>query len=369
MAAEPQKVPVTPEALALSARYLARACGPDGRFVYRVNLDPEVKPKPRYNLLRHAGAMYALAMYDQWRRDGPCREALARAGRFLRERCIEPVDGGPDMVAVWSRPEMTGQPKKPVQAKLGGSGLGLVALLGLEAVEPGATPRELLHGLGRFLVYMQKEDGGFYSKFIPSRDGRYDKWTSLYYPGEAALGLTVLYEADPSPRWCDAAARALGFLARSREGQEGVPADHWALIATTRLVPVHDCADSILRHAVQVCESIMREQLPDGGFAEDGRVTPTATRLEGLLAALEFVPDEQQELRARITSSVHRGMGFLVKSQVREGEFAGGFPRAMARLPVGDPRHTRSFNRRATEVRIDYVQHALCAMIQYVRLF
>ena len=56
---------------------------------------------------------------------------------------------------------------------------------------------------------MQKEDGTFYSKYIPAEGGRSVRWTSLYYPGEAALGLLMLYEKDPSAAWIQAAANAI----------------------------------------------------------------------------------------------------------------------------------------------------------------
>lgn len=369
------------EAVALAAGYLVRACRPDGQFTYRVNLDSAITLKPRYNVLRHAGAMYALAMFYQWTPDEKVRDAVVRAGRFLRDRCIAPVPDAQNMLAVWSRPEITGA-RNPLQAKLGGAGLGLVALANLETIAAESTPIEQLLQLGRFVVHMQKADGSFYSKYIPSKGGRHDAWTSLYYPGEAALGLLLLYELDGSPVWLEAAAKALGYLARSRQGSSEVPADHWALLATAKLVAVDDrgdapvARDSIVAHATQVCESILREQvwsaddpLLIGGFSDDGRTTPTATRLEGLLAALACLSHQQQELRARITSSVHDAMSFLVRSQVREGEFAGAIPRAVRRLPTDHPRSARSFNRRVTEVRIDYVQHAMSAMIQYSQTF
>ncbi|MEE9128539.1 MAG: hypothetical protein V3T84_00855 [Phycisphaerales bacterium] len=370
------------ETVSLAAGYLVRACKPDGQFTYRVNLDPTIIPKLKYNVLRHAGAMYALAVFHQRRPDEKVRDAVVRAGRFLRDRCISPVAEAENMNAVWSRPEMTGA-KKLLGAKLGGAGLGLVALVNLEAIATESTPIEQLRQLGRFVVYMQKADGSFYSKYIPAKGGRRDAWTSLYYPGEATLGLLMLYELDESPVWIGAAANALGYLARSREGDSEVPADHWALLATAKLLAVDDRCDTpvardpIVAHAIQICESILRQQvwtaddpLLIGGFSDDGRTTPTATRLEGLLAALTFLSQQQQQdLRERITSSVHEAMSFLVRSQVRQGEFAGAIPRAYRQWPADDPRSARSFNRRATEVRIDYVQHAMSAMIQYLQTF
>ena len=368
------------EAATLATRYLVLSCGPDGKFAYRINLDPRVTPAPKYNVLRHAGAMYALTAGYERRPQEPTLEAIRRAGRFLRDRCIGPVSGHDDLLAVWSAAEMT-HSGAPLQAKLGGSGLGLVALLSQEQVEPGSTPIEILRGLGRFLLFMQKNDGSFYSKYIPASGGRDDSWTSLYYPGEAALGLVMLYEHDPSPPWLQAAAEAIAYLARSREDESRVPADHWALLATARLLPLYDRCDPpvarkvIVGHAIRICRSMLSEQVLQaddpvyvGGFSRDGRTTPTATRLEGLLAALTFL-SEDPALRNRIISSVQRGLDFLLAAQLREGPYAGAIPRAVKRLPAGDSQRLRSFNKRATEVRIDYVQHGLSAVVQYERMF
>ena len=189
------------------------------------------------------------------------------------------MEGHDELLAIWSKPEIN-HGNSPVQAKLGATGLGLVALLSVEKIQPGETPLEDLRRLGQFLIFMQKEDGGFHSKYIPSQNGRTDKWTSLYYPGEAALGLVMLYEKDPDAKWLEAAAKAIGYLAKQRAGRRRVEADHWALIATSKLLPLYD------------------------------RIAPPV-------------------------------------------------PRALIE---------RSFNRRASEIRIDYVQHALSAMLDFDRL-
>ena len=223
---------------------------------------------------------------------------------------------------------------------------------------------------------MQKQDGSFYSKYIPSTGGRDDSWTSLYYPGEAALGLVMLYEMDRFDPWFTAASRALAYLARLRKNEKVVPADHWALLATAKMLSLDksevapELRTQLISHAVQICEAILAEQITDseshilnGGFSSDGFVTATATRLEGLLAARSFLPHET-ELVQRIDAAVQRGAAFLLRAQIAGGDFAGGFPRAIATLAQNHSEADR-FNRRATEVRIDYVQHALSALIQY----
>lgn len=280
------------------------------------------------------------------------------------------------MLAVWSEPEVN-RSGKARQAKLGGTGLGLVALLSLERIQPGFTPLSDLQALEQFIVYMQKEDGSFYSKYIPSMGGRWDEWQSLFYPGEAALGLLMLYEKDPSDVWLASAAKALTYIARSREYSTDVPVDHWALLVTEKMLS-HKSNDELpvskallINHAIQICETILLGQIKsterpeyEGGFSDEGNTIPTAISLEGLQVALSFLP-ASHEMRKRIDSAVPRGISFLLRAQVKEGEFTGALPRAVGKLDQVTP-GADEFNRRATEVRIDYVQHALSAMIQYL---
>lgn len=359
-----------------SASYLAKKTKDDGMFEYRINMDPTIKVKEKYNILRHAGTIYAMSMYYEMYPDENIRSAIERAGRYLRDEPILPILGKDNMLAIWSKPEINGS-SKPLQVKLGGVGLGLVALLSVEKIYPGFTPLSDLKALGQFIVYMQKEDGSFYSKYIPSLEGRQDKWQSLYYPGEAALGLLMLYKKDSSKIWIKSAYQALEYLARSRENSTDIPADHWALLATEKILSLENSnelpisRELLISHAIQICETMLRDQIDnperpkyDGGFSEDGRTTPTATNLEGLLAALSFLPPNH-EIRTRINSSISRGISFLLRAQISEGEFTGAIPRAVGRKR-GNSYDAEKFNRRVTEVRIDYVQHAMSAMIQYL---
>ena len=65
-------------------------------------------------------------------------------------------------------------------------------------------------------------------------------------------------------------------------------------------------------------------------------------------------------------ASIDAGVQFLLNAQLRDGPYAGAVPRAIQRLP-SEPA-TSKFNRRATEVRIDYVQHAMSAWMGYLDL-
>jgi hypothetical protein len=234
-----------------------------------------------------------------------------------------------------------------------------------------------VQGLGRFVISLQKSDGSFYSKYT-QETGVVSDWQSLYYPGEAALGLISLYEIDRSRKWLVAAGKGLSYLAKRRAGAPEVPPDHWALIATAKLLSYCgkvDCAISrqeLVRHAVQVSEALLRQQITstyepeiDGSFDPTGRTAPTATRMEGLLAALEFLPNDQSELRHRIETASQRGVAFLLRAQIKSGRYAGGIPGAIVRADVG----AAQANSQGSKIRIDYVQHAMCALLRYQKMF
>jgi hypothetical protein len=330
-------------------------------------------PQPHYNLLRHAGTIYSLGMYHQEYPRREVRETMVRAAGFLKEKALRTVqtERGP-MLGILSTPELTGEPG-PAEVKLGGLGLGLVALLATEKVAPGTTPATELAELGRFVLYLQKPGGGFYCKFVPSGPGRDDSWNSLYYPGEAALGLLMLYELDGQERWLRGATAALVHLADSRREQVFVPADHWALLATARLFDVARRerrtvpAELLSAHAAQICRAMLaqRPAYPQPGPAvgcltADGRTCPTATRVEGMLAALAVLGADDERLRAEIATATSEAVAFLLRCQLREGPFAGGIP---ARASAGAAQPSSGEDGASRLIRVDYVQHGLSAMI------
>jgi hypothetical protein len=358
--------------ISLLGEYLTNQVMDTGQFVYRTNLNPDVKPKPKYNILRHAGAMYALADYYRSQPNIKILDALHRAAQFMITKTLAPLPSfgtatnrWSEYQAIWSLPEINGT-RAPRHAKLGGSGLGLVALLSLEEIRPAYSNKEMLEQIANFILFMQREDGSFFCKYVPSTGGKKSTWTSLYYPGEAALGLAMMFEYDENLKWLRGAASALNNLADecSRWHTKAVPADHWALIATARIWPYHEywsdvvAEDVLIKHAVQICDHIISEQQDDGGFVADGRIAPTSTRLEGLIAMLQFMPQD------RIEQAIGSGIEFLLKAQIYDGAI----PRAIAPLPDDGSKGRSSFNRRVTEIRIDYVQHALSALLGWHRL-
>src|SRR5208282_6677611 len=212
-------------AIELSGGYLERACGPDGKFVYEIDIHTGKKSN-LYNIVRHAGAIYALAMLNRPQPEPQAVDAMVRAAAFLRHNYIGP-GVHPDQLVVWSEPPAEQSKFRHQDAELGATGLGLVALAEVRSVDPKSVPLEELQALGRFLLFLQKDDGSFINKYR-AESGPVEDWESLCYPGEAALAFFALYEADHAREWLVAAGKALSFLAKCRAGLSTVPADHGA---------------------------------------------------------------------------------------------------------------------------------------------
>lgn len=361
-----------------SAGYLLRSCSESGKFVYLRNLNPNAKIQKRYNIIRHAGAMYSLALYSRKFEDKTALKALLRSSAALESVSIRPLPSDRDLLAIWSRTPSSNIVKQP-SAKLGAAGLGLLALSKMVGLKTNSFDIEDLERIGKFIIFMQNEDGSFRSKHTPGQARNEDKWESLYYPGEAALGLLALFELSPKSQWLEAANSALLYLAKKRESVKKCEHDHWALMATEKLLEImkqharETDHETHINHAALICRSILWDKplrSPDslyyGSLTRDGRICPTATRLEGLISALKFLPRDYSILRKDILLAINQGIGFLMNNQIAKGEFTGAFPRSpSARVWLDSGRKDQAPNHRDTEIRIDYIQHALCAMIKY----
>jgi hypothetical protein len=361
-----------------AAAYIRRVNDASGQFIYTVNLDPQVPVVRDYSILRHEGTVYSLGMYDDLYPDPDNVAVMKRAVMFLRQCCYVALEGD-DVIGI-REPDFIANQRSREYYKLGGAGLGLLALVSTERKSPGFVPSREFTRVAALGHVLQRWDGSFYSLYSPNDGGPSAHNKSLYYPGEMAKGWVALYElqGEQAQEELDAAVEALMYLARTRAREGSAPADHWALLATDRLLRVAERQgievprEELVGHALQVCHAILEEArhpqpIPEmkGSLAPMGAVTATATRLEGLQAALLFLPAEHP-IVPHIRAAVDVGLDFLLRAQVNEGRYAGGFPQAISRVPDDGTAATRRFNAQATDIRIDYVQHSLSAMVQYI---
>jgi len=378
MPSNPVEDAVVAAAAKSAADYIRRVNDAAGRFAYVVNLDPQVPVVRDYSILRHEGAIYALGMYDDLFPDPANIEVMRRAVGYMRKCCYVELDGGA-LIAI-NEPDSVANRAELDSLKLGGAGLGLLALTTLERKVPGSVAMEEMQKISRFGQSLMRWDGAFYALYSLPDERPTQLEKSLYYPGEMAKGWVAYYELHPDAAdEFNAAVKGLLHLARIRARAGSAPADHWALLATARLFKaaerngVEIPRAALIDHALQICHTILEEArspqpIPamEGSLAPAGAVTPTATRIEGLLAALTFLPPDHP-IVPHVRAAIDRGIDFLVRAQVKDGPFAGGLPQAIVRLPDDGLAATRAFNAQATEIRIDYVQHSLSAMVQYLQ--
>lgn len=353
------------DSIRLGAVYLRNNLQEDGRFVYLRRIRSKRAVPKKYNVLRHAGTLYAMAAYEKYVPDYGMRKKRAMGAKYLIDRYVRKLSGG--MYAVVSD-------KKEEQAffetaKLGGAGLALCGIGDL--YRDGVISEEMFAGLGDFILFMQKSDGSFYSKYDVT-SGRRCGHNPLYYPGEAALGLLYLNDFLPDKKWVAAAKRALLYLATAEKAKGKKPVfDHWTMLATLKLFEtpdnmLSDSEKSVLQaHAEQMAAIALSKQITDAKHpyagAQKGNIRPCsiATYMEGTAAIYEIVDDE--ELKKKLLKSLQLGNRFLSGVQIREtGDTLGGVPTAAD--------YKKRKKGKAGLIRIDNVQHSLSAWIAYQKL-
>eukprot|EP00929_Paragymnodinium_shiwhaense_P057791 TRINITY_DN28942_c1_g3_i1.p1 TRINITY_DN28942_c1_g3~~TRINITY_DN28942_c1_g3_i1.p1 ORF type:complete len:955 (+),score=204.03 TRINITY_DN28942_c1_g3_i1:44-2908(+) len=365
-------------AAARAGSYLIEAVEEDGRFCYvaRSGAPDDDCDQRSYNLLRHAGAIYALGMLEARQASSvPGNRILPAVEWLLQEAHMRPPIEHPEVLAMWGAAITR---KHPAQtSKLGGSGLTLVALSetsihALLGARDGFND-QVLSRLGDFLRLMQRAAGDFQSRYherLPNAeafdepDGIHplgeNEWVSLYYQGEGAFGLVSLYETVGNVKYLDAAEQALIYLADMRKDMpfEDVQCDHWALIATAHYLHTAHAdaavATKLIEHGEKVTKAIL---YGEGSLHESSDYAQRlATRLEGLHAFLPWI--RNTTMRTAVISEAHRWVRHLVRYQVTTGPLKGGWTDRLA----------EAFDDDGGDIRIDSVQHTLSALLSWIDL-
>lgn len=374
VAAEGTAVEANGVFLKTSALYFERHQRPSGRFEYIINPEGTSSDNGIYNVVRHAGALYSLAAYIEHSGDRQFDDVWTKASDYMWETNVQPI-GDTKTLAIWSIPGENFYEDSFAKAKIGATGLALVAWMIGEKVGLVEYPREKVQQLGDFLLYMQEEDGQFYNSYH-EKAGRVDFAKYQYYPAESALGLCFLYERDPQDKWLQGAIKAVGVPANNQEEMAEKPIDHWDLIATAKIFDLLGAEGKDVApyaYLLDYCKWLVDRLLAEyessevkGSFTNDHGTTPTATRVEGLTAILPYLEPESQ--RAVDTKkAIQEAVEFLRNSQIKEGKLAGGIPLSTVKKDTTNSSESKfaidRFNKKAAEIRIDYLQHAMSAVL------
>jgi len=354
--------PITPEILReridLAGDYLKRETDDEGRLTYdyKAVWDEEARD---YNILRHAGTTYSMLQAYRLNGDPELLAAAERAVDFFMRRMREDEGNPGEWFVVWKRR----------RAKLGGVGLGLCMMVELEKAAPGRADLERIEGMARHIERMQNPDGSFES-FFKYRDRKPTDRKSIYYAGEAILGLVRLHQLTGDTHWLDIAVRGADYLVHERWVSLGlriyVPPDAWLLQALEEMDRVAHDPDRV-DYALAIASTIARHKLMDpdtappdflGADISGLQRLPNAAGAGGLgeaLSAAARLEARHMPGENRYRTFAFHNAGFQMRNQLIEANSwflpnparaLGGFRR--------NPDHT--------EIRNDHVQHNLSGL-------
>ncbi|HUU22605.1 MAG TPA: hypothetical protein VM389_08720 [Phycisphaerae bacterium] len=340
----------------LCGAYLARSVDAEGRFAYAYDA-AKGRSSSDYNILRHAGTVYAMMELYELTRDEALLAAARRAQRYL----LGTVRAAPDDPNAACVVEGDGF------ARLGGSALAILALAKEAQATGDRKHMDTVVKLGRYVLSCQGPDGEFAVQKQAYPSGRASDIQSEYYPGEAMFALVRLAALDKEGRWLDAAERAAMYLIRVRD-RDRVTHDHWQLYALNELYRARP-KEAYLRQAARIADAIVKAQRrqadePDwvGSFQSPPRSTPTSTRMEGVAAAYALLRDFGSAQDAKgMLESLQRGVAYQLQLQI--------LPESA--MYMRDPAQSLGGVRGSFstyEVRIDYVQHYLSAALALRRV-
>jgi rhamnogalacturonyl hydrolase YesR len=334
--------------------YILRMQQADGSFVYYYDPAKDEIIKTRYNIIRHAGAAYSLFQLYEATRDPRYLGAARKAMAFLRTR-FRPL---PDKDAIYVL-------DFDDKAKLGANGLALVAMVKQLELDPGSANLDEARELANMIIAQQRKDGSFQSyHLVPGGELAND---SLYYPGEAMLGLVSLYTTTKDKRLLDAARTGADYLVAAQDKMPELPPDAWLMEALEALNKIGP-NQGYINHAIAIAETMISylytESDPAGyaGGVRPGipRSTPTASRAEGLLAAYRMALEAKDRRAADLGKALQASARFQLQQQ---------FPCAGQSNFPNPQRAAGGFREslKVERVRIDYVQHNVSSLLGVAR--
>lgn len=341
-----------------ATQYLLEHIQDNGKFDYI--FDPTTGKIPKkYNLVRHAGTLYALMdVYEHEPNEILLKKVQLGIGYLLKNTKPCPEDGTAICVIDSNK------------VKLGANALALVALAKYTQVTGDQQHLTVMQKLANAIVRMQEANGHFISDW-DLKTWQTTGFVSEYYPGEATLGLVELYKVDPNPLWLSTARKATDYIALTRDKNltaKKITHDHWMLIAINQLHRF-DPQPQDLGHAQKIVLGIQQAQIQNspildfnGGYYNPPRSTPAAVRTEGLIAAYHlFTAQGDTDFAKSILATIEKNLVFQLQTQV--------FPEHtldFAKLNSGLGGFQKSVT--DSEIRIDYVQHNLSGLLGYLKI-
>ncbi len=337
------------DSLSLSGDYLLNHIEYNGRWDYEFNASSG-KSNSGYNVLRHAGTTYSLALIFKYTRDLDHYNGTIRTLNYLLSRYLDLRQfKGKEVATV----------KSGSYTKLGGPGITLLAVVEIKRIDPHVDYDREMEALKNYIVQMQGPDGSLQC-FLGDREDEH----SDYYPGEALLGLAKYHQFTNDTEVLDVLRKGLDFYNRY------FPDDYtayspWATEAISYLHSVEGGID-LNEKAIAMANSCRRGQIIESYSGDEFFIGAFSTRATSSTASrIEAVADAYL-LTARVkdifnSTRFYRSMnlcaGFLMRSQIsiEDASFLPDPERSAGGIP-----NTRD----DLTIRIDNVQHTAVVLVK-----
>lgn len=313
----------------LGAHYLLYAIQKNGKFIYL----RDMKGNPvngQYNLLRHAGAVWAMHQVFEWMESKLVK--LENSWSLADKKPV--IEYLEHYIHIMEDDNLSNfLVDDNGVCKLGGNALAYLVFMDSDK----ATAKNLLDGLKEFI----NDDGSIkFSKFVMDT-GLPSDWESEYYPGEAALALVKAGEFD-------LCYKVITHLYNNRDKEKPLQ-DHWLMQAIEILYGViiefpEEGFDEQLSLLNNYMEKLTMEIILNP-LDYINRACPLACRMEGLIASYKMLGDP---LTLDVISNY---LNRLVSFQNKE---------------EGKPMYGAFWDKGG--YRIDYTQHAICALNSFSNL-
>ena len=306
------------------ANFLTRMIKPTGRFVYGYKSQDTLDEISGYNVLRHAGSIWAIMCVDSVAPKKEYREKAKLAIDYMIKEYMVDYRGTSMIV-------------EDGYAKLGGNGLAILAILKWNT-KRNKKYDEIILDLARYITQCCMDYNGQF--LYHKRNVKYDVnkgFVSEFYPGEAVLALCEISN-NTNECFPDELTKIVNYYFNLREAIGTHIRDHWMIQAIESFG---------MNRWLEYARAIAKEEMKGWPKNKPG---PTACRSEALLSYINIEKDELLKKKAK--AHLKKMLKFQASMQVREGMHKGGF----------------LWSKTSDVLRNDVAQHNVCSFLRYSQM-
>ena len=241
---------------------------PNGTWLYEYRRDSDAST-PRYNDVRHAGAVMALYQAAEAGHPSALR-AADRGASWALDRVAQRVN--------WSAVTVNGT------TTTGATALLVAGLDYRRAATGDDRYDDVMRRLGRFLVEQVEPSGAVLAFYDTSRDRPVPGEYSKYYTGETYWALALLARTFPDEHFAETANRIGAYLATERDDKEGhwpPIADHWAEYGMSETTPLTSAELAYARRQAELWEARRAGSRNASAPGEPSSADPTCSAAAG----------------------------------------------------------------------------------------